>query len=311
MDGEGIARSIVRVPLSGVEVVADGLSFPEGPVAMWDGSVIVAEVARGTVSRVRPSGRVEVIVHCGGGPNGAAIGPDGALYVVNNGGRSPALWQGGWVERVDLERKTVEVLYRECEGRRLSAPNDLVFDDAGNFYFTDTGKERAWERRVDMGSLCYASIDGSSIAEVVHPAFRPNGVGLSPDQGTLYFAETETARLRRLRISAPGQVAGTSMEDLSTLVVGLPGYQPLDSLAVDSKGSICVGTLLTGCVTVVEPDGGQVTQYMLPDGLRDPMLTNLCFGGPDLRTAYITLSRSGLLVRCRWPVPGLPLAFAA
>ena len=66
--------------------VAQGLRFPEGPIAMADGSVLLCEIQRGTLSRVDPDGSVSVVADCGGGPNGAAIGPDGAVWITNNGG---------------------------------------------------------------------------------------------------------------------------------------------------------------------------------------------------------------------------------
>jgi gluconolactonase len=293
-----------------VEVVAEGLAFPEGPVALSDGSVLVTEIDRGTLTRISPAGGTEVVAHCGGGPNGAAIGPDGAAYLCNNGGRfASGKWNGGWIERVDLHTGAVEVLYRECDGRRLSGPNDLVFDATGNFYLTDTGKFRGRQR--DVGSLYYAHSDGSQIQEVVHPAESPNGVGLSPDLATLYYAETVTARLRRRQVVGPGRLADVPVNDPSTLLLGLPGYQAFDSLAVDSQGNVCVATLVTGCITMVTPDGQGVTQYTLPDGLEDEMVTNLCFGGEDLLTAYVTLGATGRLIRCRWPRPGLALAFSA
>ena len=103
--------------------VATGLLFPEGPIAMSDGSVLLVEIARGTLSRVEQDGRVEVVAEPGGGPNGAASGPDGRCYVCNNGGfavtehkgrlypgDSGDEYTGGRIERVDLETGAVEVL---------------------------------------------------------------------------------------------------------------------------------------------------------------------------------------------------------
>jgi gluconolactonase len=88
---------------------------------------------------------------------------------------------------------------------------------------------------------------------------------------------------------------------------GFGGYRELDSLAVDSAGNVCVGTLLGGGITVVAPDGTSEL-YSLPDGMADLLVTNICFGGDDLTTAYITLSQTGRLISCRWPRSGLRLA---
>ena len=297
--------------------IASGLRFPEGPVAMPDGSVLLVEIARKTLSRVTPDGRVHVVATLGGGPNGAAMGPGGKVYVTNNGGfnwvdRPGKLfpttqaddYTGGSIQVVDPETGKFETLYDACDGRRLRGPNDLVFDEAGGFWFTDLGKTR--ERDADRGAVYYARADGSKIREAVFPLERPNGIGLSPDGRTLYVVETPTARCWAFRLSAPGQIEsanGPYRGEKGRVVVGLGGYQMLDSLAVDADGHICVATLITGAVSDLWPDGSRVDQYLLPD----MMVTNVCFGGPGLRTAFATLSLGGALVAFEWPRPGLPL----
>ncbi|MGH7332765.1 MAG: SMP-30/gluconolactonase/LRE family protein [Candidatus Rokuibacteriota bacterium] len=299
--------------------LASGLRFPEGPVALADGSVILVEIARQTLSRVSPTGKVTAIATLGGGPNGAAMGPGGQIYVTNNGGLKwverpgrlfPIMqaddYGGGSIQVVDPETGKVDTLYDSCEGRRLRGPNDLVFDRAGGFWFTDLGKTR--ERDADRGVVYYAKADGSMITEAIFPLERPNGIGLSPDERTLYVVETPTARCWSFRLSAPGQIEsanGPYRGEKGTVVVGLGGYQMFDSLAVDSESHICVATLITGAISDIWPDGSRVDQYTLPD----LMVTNVCFGGKDLRTVFATLSMGGTLVSFEWPRPGLRLHY--
>jgi gluconolactonase len=299
-----------------IRTIADGLEFPEGPVALADGSVVLVEIAAGALTSVAADGAKTVVARPGGGPNGAAIGPDGKCYVCNNGGfewlveggrRRPFLqardYAGGRIERVDLDTGAVECLYRTAGEVPLKGPNDLVFDGDGGFYFSDLGKVRA--REMDRGAVYYAKADGSAIAEVAFPMVTPNGVGLSPDQKTLYVAETEPARLWAFDIVEPGVVRKEPWPSPhgGRLVAGVGGYQRFDSLALDAEGRICVATLVNGGITVISPDGRHVEHHPM----RDPMTTNICFGGPDMRTAFITLSWTGRLVAVDWPAPGLRL----
>jgi gluconolactonase len=300
--------------------IATDLRFPEGPVAMPDGSVLVVEIARRCVTRIRPDGVKEIMARPGGGPNGLAIGPDGKCYVCNNGGFEftydegyglrPALhawdYSGGRIERLDLATGEVEVLYRGTLRAQLRGPNDIVFDAHGGFYFTDLGKFR--ERDGDRGAVYYARADGSLIREVAFPLVTPNGIGLSPDGATLYVAETEAARLWAWPILEPGVLGEEPWPSPhGGRFVAQPGgrYQRFDSLAVEANGNICVATLIHGGITVVSPDGSRVEHVPMPD----LYTTNICFGGTDLRTAYITLSNSGRVVAVDWPRPGLPLHY--
>lgn len=305
-----------------MRVMTDDLWFPEGPACLGDGSVLVVEIRRKSLTRVWPDGHKTIVADLGGGPNGAALGPDGWCYVVNNGGFSfrqredgrwvttgtPADYVTGRVERVNVETGEHHVLYDKIGEMKIRGPNDIVFDAHGGFWFTDPGKTR--HRDWDRGSICYAKADGSMIREVVFPIHKPNGIGLSPDGKTLYVAETETARLWAWDLKAPGELArpATASPDSphgSRLVYASPMYQRFDSLAVEANGNICIGTLDRGGITVVAPTGGTADFVPVPG---DTHITNICFGGPGMRRAYITQSYAGQLIEMDWPRPGLPLA---
>ncbi len=286
---------------------------------MADGSVLLVEIERATLTRITADGRCEVIAYMGGAPNGAAIGPDGACYVCNSGGfkwhQEPGMlrpigqsdhYTGGSIQRVDLKTGGVTTLYRgRKNGHPLNGPNDLVFDAAGGFWFSDQGKTR--ERSMDRASVYYGQPDGSELKEVVFPMIGANGVGLSPDGTRLYVAETIAARLWEFELRGTGAIKPRPWPSPNggRLLTGSVGYQLFDSLALERDGNICVATLINGGITVVAPGGGILEHIPLPD----PYATNICFGGLDMRTAYITLSTSGRLIAMDWPRPGLPLHF--
>src|SRR3989442_1133648 len=200
--------------------ITSGLQFPEGPVALADGSVLVVEIKRGTLTRVPP------------------------------------------------DRKQIN-----------GAPTAVLA----------------------------ARGEGSRIREVLFPLDAPNGIGLSPDGRRLYVAETWTGRVWYWELAGPGEVvAGPGFGPAGgTLLAGLPGFQLFDSLAVDGAGNVCVATLVTGAITVISPAGEVIEQ--VPTG--DPLTTNLCFGGRQLRTAYVTASGTGRLLATEWPRPGLRLEY--
>jgi len=292
-----------------LRVIATGLRFPEGPVVLDDGSVLVTEIARGTLSRVGTDGSVDVVAELGGGPNGAAIGPDGAVWVVNNGGcfdyvermgllipdsPPPSTYPGhGCVQRVDLDTGKVETLFTTSSGRKLRAPNDLVFDATGGLWFTDHGVRES--RSSDRTGVHYLPFDGEP-AEVIFPLDAPNGIGLSPDGDRLYVAETHTGRLWAWDVTGPGEVTGSNPVGAGggATLLDPGGHMLFDSLAVDGEGWVCVATLIHGGITAVSPDGTQVERIPLPD----PLTTNIAFG--DDGTAYATLSGTGQLVAFDW-----------
>jgi gluconolactonase len=280
------------------EIIADGLVFPEGPVVMADGSVIVVEVFAGRITRCWRD-RKEVIGEVGDGPNGAAIGPDGALYICNNGGiRGHTLVARdgmGRIERMELATGHYERLYDACDGVPLSAPNDLMFDCDGNIWFTDYGRIETDGKR--FGGLYCARADGTAITQIYGNAYSFNGVGISPDMQTVYVADTIQARIyafdRKL------------IKQRSRFVATVPGLVSLDSLAMTAAGNLCVATIgERGAIATVTPQGNVGTIFT-----DDQVTTNIAFGGADMRDAFITLSMKGMLVRRRWDEPGMRLVY--
>ena len=303
------------------DIITDELNFPEGPIYLNDDSVLLVEIARGTLTKVFMNGKKEILCELGGGPNGAAIGPDGYCYICNNGGfewdiskdkkfMRPILqsknYKNGRIEKVNLKSGKFQTLYDSCNDIPLNGPNDIVFDKKGNFWFSDLGKVR--DRTMDRGAIYWAKADGSKIKEVIHPFMTPNGIGLSPDEKTLYVAETEGGKLYSYQIIGEGEVK--KMDFPSSVNGGIlmnieGGLKRFDSLAVEKNGYICVGTLVDGGISVISPSSGLVEFWSLDD----PYITNICFGGDYFKTAFITASYQGMLLKANWHREGLKLNF--
>jgi len=301
------------------EVWAEGLDFPEGPVALADGSVLVSEMAAGRVTRVHPDGTTSPVAEVGGGPNGLGVLPDGALVVCQGGGsgwsRRPWPYDGpGAVELLlpggpaeapvapELQRVepdgTVGVLLPPGEGDALMKPSDVAVDAAGGVYVTDFGGIRGRTRTI--AGVLYAP-PGGPLREIVFPVELANGVALAPDERTLYVTETRTRRVWAFALSGPGEVE--SWTSLATLPAGGPiGFGSADGCAVDAEGNVAVATIGLGGVTVLSPSGDVVAEG--PVG-GDPMPTNVAFGGADGTTMLVTCGSSGrILATDDWGIPG-------
>ena len=300
-----------------MRVVTDELVYPEGPVAMSDGSIILVDIADETLKRVSTAGEVSVVAQIPGGPNGAALGPDGRVYVCNHGGvgwidvqdgrlRSGpqrASYETGSIDVVDLGSGRVERLYDRCGEHPLRGPNDLVFDAGGGFWFTDMGKRR--QRDMDLGAVYWAASDGSEIREVISGLLSPNGIALSPDGRTLYVAETYTGRIWSWTIEGPGRVRKSPWPSPAggMLFASPGGLTRFDGLAVADSGAVCAAALDLCAILEFRGLGSPCIVHPVPDLL----VTNLCFGGGDMRTCFATLSHHARLVALDWHEPGLRL----
>ncbi len=292
-------------------VLAEGLQFPEAPVCMNDGSLLFVQIQSKQVSRLTPDGKVTLVKQMEGGPNGLAVGPDKALYIANDGGRfsfatrggynfpgaPPAEHVGGSIQRLDLKSGELTTLYESCDGKRLVAPDDLVFDRAGGMWISDIGKVKG-----DAG-IYYALPNGKRITCVKDGMNAPNGIGLSPDGKLLHVSEAR--RLWTFDIAGPGILApATSYPQAEH--AALRERSIADSLKVQADGKVCVCTLVVGGISIIDAAGA--TEFIQ---FADPMPTNLAFGGKDMRDVWVTLSATSRIAKLRWPYAGMQPAFSA
>ena len=296
-----------------IRCLADGLAFPESPIAAPDGSVLVSEIAAGCITRVRPDGTKEKVADTGGGPNGIGPLPDGCLVVCQNGGSKFGI--GPWpyefdgcamlfrpigpadaplvpqLQIIDVDGRVstlaTEFTTRKGRTQQLVRPSDVCVDADGGFYVTDSGTTIGRTRSVT--GLLYGTVDGD-LREIVFPLEMPNGTALSPDESRLYVAETRTRRIWEFELAAPGTIRRA--RGLVTVPSGGPlNIGGADGVCVDAEGRILVATLGAGGVTVFSPNGDLLGAIPADD----PMTTNIALS-PDGQALYMTLASTGRLV---------------
>jgi len=249
-------------------------------------------------------------------------------------GPQPPQYRGGSLQKVDLSSGAVTDLFTETSvppvypplpfdkwepPYALRGPDDLVFDNEGGLWLTDFGKQRP--RDVDVTGVYYVSPDGQTMRQAIYPLNSPNGIALSPDGKWLYVALSYERRIAKYRIVEGGGFEPNPRTlDGSYAVTGaLPGISVLDSMAVDSEGNLYVATMIpkgydptvNGGISIISPDGAQVdfVEIKLPNGAHCPLPSNICFGGDDMKTAFITCGGAGYLVSMPCEIPGLPLKY--
>jgi len=275
-------------------VLARGLEFPEGPVWLGPERVAVTEI-RGQRVSLYDHGQLTRLAATGGGANGATLGPDGALYVANNGGLSLG-HEGKWtapepipgrIQRVTLDGRVTDVAV-DLPGAPPNRPNDLCFGPDGLLYYTDPHN---WEdlQNLGVGRVARTTLAGrvELVAEI--PAF-PNGIAFGPDD-RLYVAQSVMQTILVMD-ARPGVTPAVHV----TLPKGFP-----DGFCFDAAGRLYVAGSLGDVVVVFERDG-TVRDVIEMGAGSEP--TNCCLGDGLL---YVTLSGTGELVALDMPVEPLPL----
>jgi len=270
---------------SEAERLATGFVFTEGPLWHPDGFYYFVDVRKSMFYRLTPGGKPEILRENTGEGNGTTFDLQGRLIMCEGGNRR--------VTRTGADGK-LEVLCDRYEGKRLNRPNDVVCRSDGSIYFTDPGLRVPLAER----ELPYAAIyrvDPSGAVSMLADFEYPNGLAFSPDERTLYVANTRWAQyIHALEIGADGaMVRRRIFADMSSDETdGVP-----DGMKVDVQGRVyCTGP---GGTWVFAPDGARLGIIRTPE-----VPANLAFGGPDLRTLFFTARTSVYSLRVK--VPGQP-----
>lgn len=263
-----------------ISVVAEGLGFTEGPVCLPDGRVAVTSITHGKVHLVTPGGAVESIV-TGGGPNGMALGPDGVLYVAQNGG----IWgaPGSAPAGVQMIREgRVEYL---VEG--LGAPNDLVVGPDGRLWVTDSIAGFTWGDPDGPQPGAVFAVDPRSGAcdQVLGEGPRfTNGIAFAPAGDTVLLTATTPRAVVEYTVTPRGLV------DPRTMHVFAEGGP--DGMAADGRGRYWVALTTAHRIALLDPVAGEVDQVELDHG---SLPTNVC-RDHDGTGLYVTVGLAGALL---------------
>jgi gluconolactonase len=285
--------------------IAAALAFTEGPTVDQDGNVYFTDLVWQRILKLTPSGVLSTFREQSNNANGLVIDLEGRLIAcegADSARRGPVARFRPQVTRTDLRTGAIEVLADSFDGRPFVAPNDVTLDRRGRLYFTDLA-----------GGAIYR-IDGPQRVSRILAApevQRPNGIQISPDDRTLYLIEANPsaggARLIRAYDLAPdGTVSNMRVHyDFS------PGRSG-DGMSIDTEGNLYVSAGMNQLRGSAETLDTKTGVYVIsPQGkllkffpIAEDFITNNAFGGPDMKTLYVTAGKT--LFKLRTDIAGLP-----
>jgi gluconolactonase len=288
--------------------IATSVSMLEGPTVDIDGNVYFTDILMQRIMRFSKDGVFSVFREKSNVANGLVIDPLGRL-VAAEGSSSPTAERSGMktggiprVTRTDLKTGRMEILADKYEGKPLSGPNDVTIDSQGRLYFTDSS-----------GAAVYRLDGPGKIARILAApdVQRPNGIQISPDDKTLYIVEANGVEGGARNIRAYDLLPDGTVRNMRVLYDFYPG-RSADGMSIDMQGNLYAAagmhrtrgtaeTLDTKCgVYVISPQGKLLKFIPIPEDY----LTNTAFGGPDMKTLYITAGKT--LYKVRNDIAGLP-----
>jgi gluconolactonase len=271
------ADSPVTAPGAKLEKVAGGFEFTEGPAADADGNVFFTDQPNDRILKWGTDGKLSTYLKPCGRSNGLCFDAKGNLWACADAKNE--LW------RIDPAGK-IEVVVKDYKGKLLNGPNDVWLRPDGGVYFTDPYYKRAYWKRgpkeQDVEGVYYLTPDHKTLTRVAADLRQPNGIIGTPDGKTLYVADIKAGKTYAYAV----QEDGTLKDKRLLCELGS------DGMTIDADGNV----YLTGKgVTVFDKTGKKVEQIDVPE----PWTANVCFGGKDKKTLFITASKSLYAIRTR------------
>ncbi len=302
-----IAFTLVLGPTAAAQQpeIATAMAFTEGPTVDRNGNVYFTELVFQRIMKLDPKGVLTVFRENSNNANGLLVDPQGRLIACEGAGSTrmgvPQKFKPQ-VTRTDLATRKIEVLADNYEGKPFIGPNDVTIDSKGRLYFTDLPGGAVY--RLDAPGRLHRILAAPDIQ-------RPNGLQISPDDKTLYVIEANQAEggarmIRAFDLSPEGTVSRMRVH-----YNFYPG-RSADGMSIDTQGNLYASAGMgqlrgtsetldtkTG-VHVISPDGKLVKFIPIPEDY----ITNNAFGGPDMKTLYVTAGKT--LYRVRTDIAGMP-----
>jgi gluconolactonase len=257
-------------------------SFLEGPSFARDGNLYVTDIPFGRVFRVTPEGRFELVTEYDGEPNGLKIHRDGRAFITD--------YKNGIVE-LDLKSGTTRPALERRYSERFKGVNDLFFAANGDMYFTDQGRTG----HQDPTGGVYRWTAAGRLHCLLSRGINPNGLVTNEDESVLYVAMTNANAVWHLTLMGNDDVTAVGT------FIQLSGGGGPDGLALTEDGGLVVVHARMGIVWVFDARGRP--RWQVKSAASD-FVTNIAFGGPDMKTLYITDAGAGVIQRARLPVAG-------
>ncbi len=256
-----------------IELIRDGYTGTEGPLALPDGSLIFTETQANRITRIDASGASAPYLADSNGANGLGLAANGDLYAVQvSDPRVGIIAPPG----------RVRILADNYQGARFGRPNDMVLDRQGRVYFTDSGAPAKPGLPATAAPAVYRIAPGGALQRIASDIERPNGIQLSPDEKVLYVANTLGQYVLAYDIGADGSIgARRNFARLAGWSKGEAGFSSgADGLAVDAQGRLYVASNVG--IEVFSATGEPLGAIALP---KKPQ--NLAFAGPDKKSLYV------------------------